>query len=680
MPILKKMGSSSELQVLQRKLEDRIKDLESQLLQRDEKIEELKSKLDKYQSVVHHPTVPCQGPRKQRAQGISAEPKMPKNLEELEKDTPKSHPKNKGSKDLIRSAIEVDDFLRHLSAANIAEIVDCMYAVEFKKDTVIIKEGDVGSRMYVLEEGRVEVTKEGQRLCTMSPGRVFGELAILYNCTRTASVKAISLCKLWTIERNVFQGIVMKTELLRQKQHVELLKGVSKFKNSSEDIIRKLADAVYEVHYEAGVSVAKQGTKEDALYIVTKGKAKETKKNANGKDDVLLRTLLPGDCFGERCLETREETRNSNLTVVDKEGVDCLKLDKEVYLQVIGQNDAAVKANGAKADVRQLPGMESSLASVQLTDLVIITTIGVGGFGRVELVQIKGEPSKSYALKQMKKSHIVETRQEDHIMNEKNIMAEARSEFIVRLFHTFKDRKYVYMMLEVCLGGELWALLRDKNFFDDSSARFYSSCVIEGISYLHSRGIVYRDLKPENLLLDSNGFVKLVDFGFAKKIGSGHKTWTFCGTPEYVAPEIILNKGHDTSADLWSLGILIFELLTGSPPFCGSDPMKTYNLILKGIATVEFPKKINRNAQNVIKKLCKSDPFDRLGYGSNGFKDLCKHKWFDGFNWETLRNRSMKSPFIPKVKGPSDASNFDSYPADETGSPPDDNTGWDKDF
>lgn len=137
--------------------------------------------------------------------------------------------------------------------------------------------------------------------------------------------------------------------------------------------------------------------------------------------------------------------------------------------------------------------------------------------------------------------------------------------------------------MESCLGGELWTLLRDRGHFDESTTRFYTSCVIEAFCYLHSRSIIYRDLKPENMLLDQFGYIKLTDFGFAKKLyPPGRKTWTFCGTPEYVAPEVILNRGHDFSADYWSLGVLMFELLTGTPPFTGPDPMKTYTIILKG--------------------------------------------------------------------------------------------------
>lgn len=131
------------------------------------------------------------------------------------------------------------------------------------------------------------------------------------------------------------------------------------------------------------------------------------------------------------------------------------------------------------------------------------------------------------------------------------------------MYKTFRDDRYVYMLLEACLGGEVWRLLRERGKFDEHTAKFIIACVAQAFDYLHPKGIVYRDLKPENLVFDSRGYVKLVDFGFAKTVGSGNKTGSFCGTVEYLAPELIRRQGHDTAVDYWALGILTHELLTG---------------------------------------------------------------------------------------------------------------------
>lgn len=135
--------------------------------------------------------------------------------------------------------------------------------------------------------------------------------------------------------------------------------------------------------------------------------------------------------------------------------------------------------------------------------------------------------------------------------------------FSSRLYKTFRDDRYIYMLLEACLGGEVWSILRDYKCFDEYTTKFIVACVVEAFQYLHSKGIVYRDLKPENLLLDARGYVKLVDFGFAKEVGVDNKTWSFCGTPAYLAPEMITKDGHSKAVDYWALGILTHELLTG---------------------------------------------------------------------------------------------------------------------
>lgn len=205
------------------------------------------------------------------------------------------------------------------------------------------------------------------------------------------------------------------------------------------------------------------------------------------------------------------------------------------------------------------------MLDIEFNEFEIVATLGIGGFGRVELVKHeKDEQIKTYALKCLKKKHIVDTHQEEHVFSERTIMLSCNSPFICRLYRTYRDNKYVYMLLEACMGGEIWTILRDRGYFDDITAQFIIGCVLQAFEYIHNLGIAYRDLKPENLMLDANGYVKLVDFGFSKYIGYSSKTWTFCGTPEYVAPEIILNKGHDRAVDYWALGVLMHELLTGT--------------------------------------------------------------------------------------------------------------------
>ncbi|XP_046673109.1 cGMP-dependent protein kinase, isozyme 2 forms cD4/T1/T3A/T3B isoform X4 [Homalodisca vitripennis] len=586
-------------------------------------------------------------------------------------------PKTAKSRELIKAAILDNDFMKNLEMTQIREIVDCMYPVEYAAGSLIIKEGDVGSIVYVMEEGRVEVSRESKYLSTLAPGKVFGELAILYNCKRTATIKAASDCKLWAIERQCFQTIMMRTGLIRQAEYTDFLKSVPIFKNLPEETLIKISDVLEETFYNEGDYIIRQGARGDTFFIISKGKVKVTIKQPNTEEEKFIRQLRKGDFFGEKALQG-DDLRTANIVADDPEGVTCLVIDRETFNQLISSLDEI--RTRYKDELVERKKINEEFKDVRLSDLRVLATLGVGGFGRVELVQIAMDPSRSFALKQMKKSQIVETRQQQHIMSEKEIMGEADSDFIVKLFKTFKDRKYLYMLMESCLGGELWTILRDKGHFDDSTTRFYTACVVEAFDYLHSRNIIYRDLKPENLLLDVNGYVKLVDFGFAKKLQHGRKTWTFCGTPEYVAPEVILNRGHDISADYWSLGVLMYELLTGTPPFTGADPMKTYNIILKGIDAIEFPRNITRNATVLIKKLCRDNPAERLGYQKGGISEIQKHKWFDGFNWEGLRNRTLIPPILPKVRNVTDTGNFDEYPPDADGPPPDDVSGWDADF
>lgn len=314
---------------------------------------------------------------------------------------------------------------------------------------------------------------------------------------------------------------------------------------------------------------------------------------------------------------------------------------------------------------------------IQLHDLTYIGTLGIGGFGRVELVRYQKQ--KTFALKYLKKIEMVRQQQQEHAYSEKDIMLSCNSPFIVRLYKTYRDKKYLYFLMEACLGGDVWTILQKNKHFDERTARFMAGCVVEAFEYLHSRNMIYRDLKPENLMLDEQGYIKLVDFGFAKRIGANQKTWTFAGTPEYVSPEIILNKGHDRAVDYWALGVFIHELLVGKPPFRGKNHMKTYNAILRGIDIIELPSRIPKKAQVLIKRLCRQIPAERLGYGKNGIADIKNHPWFSGFEWQRLKERTLPAPLVRPIQSDTDLSNFDEYPKDQD-EPPDETSGWDINF
>uniref|UniRef100_A0A183BVA2 cGMP-dependent protein kinase n=1 Tax=Globodera pallida TaxID=36090 RepID=A0A183BVA2_GLOPA len=613
------------------------------------------------------------------------------------KATLQHHSKSAGCKQLIRDAVQKNDFLRQLAKEQIIELVECMFEMRARAGQWVIQEGEPGDRLYVIAEGQLQVSREGQSLGVMNPGVAMGELAILYNCERTASIQAITDCVLFCLDRSVFQMITMRLGMERHAQLMNFLHKVEIFVGLPEDRLSKMADVMDQDYYAAEHYIIREGEKGDTFFVINSGQVRVTQSIEGELEPREVRVLKQGEFFGEKAL-LGEEVRTANVIALAP-GVEVLTLDRESFLKLIGDlepllkqqrayRDEDIKRRSARTekDARvspiktEIPELEDEFAQIQLRQLKRIATLGVGGFGRVELVCINADKSRSFALKALKKKHVVDTRQQEHIFAERNIMLETRTDWIVRLYKTFRDSKYVYMLLEACLGGELWTTLRDRGHFDDYTARFYVACVLEGLEHLHRRNIVYRDLKPENCLLTTSGYLKLVDFGFAKKLASGRKTWTFCGTPEYVSPEIILNKGHDQAADYWALGIYICELMLGRPPFQASDPMKTYTLILKGIDVLEIPnRRIGKTATALVKKLCRDNPGERLGSGSGGVNDIRKHRWFMGFDWDGLRSRTLKPPIIPKVSNPADVSNFDNYPPDQD-IPPDEFSGWDEGF
>lgn len=267
------------------------------------------------------------------------------------------------------------------------------------------------------------------------------------------------------------------------------------------------------------------------------------------------------------------------------------------------------------------------------------------------------------AMKILKKKEIIKLSQVDHIKSENWILKEIEHPFIVKLIESFQDTKYVYMIFEFIPGGELFRRLRNEGRFSENVVLFYGSQILLAIRYLHLNDITYRDLKPENLLLDKKGSIKLADFGFAK-ILKKNKTYTLCGTPEYLAPEIIKGekKGYGKSVDWWALGILFYEMLVGYPPFYDKKPLGIYKKILTGV--IEFPLFLSNVSKDLIRKLLNPDYKYRLGGKKNG-EDIMKHAFFDGVSFEDLYNGQIESPWTPEVSDQGDTKFFDNYPDDD---------------
>lgn len=306
-----------------------------------------------------------------------------------------------------------------------------------------------------------------------------------------------------------------------------------------------------------------------------------------------------------------------------------------------------------------------SLENAKLSDFQVLNVLGTGTFGKVHLCRHK-TTGLYYCLKVLKKQTIFRFKQMDHIENEKHLLLQLRYPGIVQLYATFTTEDSLVMLMEYVPGGELFYYIRRSGRLDESIARLYAAELVCTIMHLHERNIVYRDLKPENILLDTTGHLKLADFGFAKRVV--HKTWTMCGTPDYLAPEIINGKGHDTAVDWWSLGVLIFEMLAGYPPFTDKDMGTLFRKIQEPEKLI-IPVDFSQEASDLVRRLLVADPTSRLGNIHPDIADIRTHPWFRPVHWDQITARASTGPIIPAVQNPGEMGTFQEEPSQETTAP-----------
>lgn len=290
-------------------------------------------------------------------------------------------------------------------------------------------------------------------------------------------------------------------------------------------------------------------------------------------------------------------------------------------------------------------------------DFEFLKVIGKGSFGRVMLAKHKGE-RKLYAVKVLQKKMILKRNERNHIMSERNVLLKnLHHPFLVGLHFSFQTSDKLYFVLDYVNGGELFFHLQKERYFAEPRARFYAAEITCALSYLHSQGTMYRDLKPENILLDAQGHVVLTDFGLCKEgLREQDTTSTFCGTPEYLAPEVLRKEAYDRTVDWWCLGAVLYEMLYGLPPFYSRDTTEMYDNILH--KQLKLRTNISLSARNILEGLLQKDRTLRLGYTDDG-DEVKRHEFFNPIVWQDLEAKRISPPYRPNLNGCMDLKNID---------------------
>ena len=670
------------------------------------------------------------------------------------------------SKSMIGRVLREHFLFSGMGSAQLSETLRSMRRVVVPPFTVVITEGALGDYFSFVQSGRLEVTQRALPgvVDVLTPGRVFGELALIYDCPRAATVRATEDgAVLWSLSSAVFRDLAQRHLNENLERRVSQLRAVPAFSRLSNEQLRRVSAVMQEERFPAGTQIMYQGQVlvpgvNDKFYTIVQGSVVVTSSplkrrtsaktmvvggvavadaNNNGaaapstptssvlgvppaspgaaastsaapptssEGAVALGTLGPGEWFGEIALLS-DAPRSANVVALGNMGAAtttgsgdtvCLTLSRGAYEQIIYPSPAQADISGfsevRKADNHEIKmryARDGLAASLTLDSLEMGPIIGEGGFSVVRVVKHRSS-GEVFALKTMSKSTIVKRKQVEHVNNERNVLLEVSHPFIMSLIKTFNGVNHVHMVVELMQGGELFSrVLQSGGGLPPKHCAFYAACVVEGLDYLHRKGIVYRDLKLENLVIDTGGYLRIIDFGFAKKLGEGQFTRTLCGTPDYLAPESVLRKGHNQAVDVWGLGVLTYEMLTQYSPFAdssgNSDRVVTFRNILKGVHHVDWSElarpfrsileregasgrlsaDVIRNtneeyarARDLLIHVWNPDPLTRVTPAA-----LKSHPFFSAFHWAHLREGLVEAPWTPDLGGPMDLKYFDVDPA-----------------
>lgn len=628
----------------------------------------------------------------------------------------KEHPVLDEDKQLVTDALHRNRNLNevlNLSDKQVDLFVQVVYRVDFAMGEVVFYRGDYGDKFYIIREGVFEVSGTVTLVAAQKTGTLklragdsFGELALLYDSPRAACVTCTQAGSVWVITRTTFRNVMRLRKEGRIQEYSELVENVSTFKDRIRLEERAaLCDSFEEMYFIRGERIVQQGEEAGFFFMIFEGTC------GVYKDDIWQAELVRGDSFGELAL-LRNDVRQATV-IVTSETCTVLALDQVAFDLLLTHPldhppESRADEHGLDADtveVSRSPNLSSKLknrlqkwkqdskdhvtmshfASMSLSDLHSLGVLGTGSYGHVTLMRDirPGSHGKLYALKALSKSHIVQERLKDMVLNEKSCMELIDTDFVVKLHETFRDREHIYFLLEPCFGGELFDFYNENSetFGSEEHAKFYAACVACAFDHMHERRIIYRDLKLENCLLTSIGYLKLTDLGLAKVVIG--KTYTVCGTTDYFAPETLRQTGHNRAVDWWALGVMIYIMMSGRSPFDAPDPMKIYKKIIKGFAKVNFPPEFSDACVGMITGLGQKKAEERLTMGHLGVQNFKDHPWYHNFTWRLLESRKLPTPFNPAINEDDVVyrlSNAEPKPMPEHAPYEDDGTDWDKPF
>jgi len=588
-----------------------------------------------------------------------------------------------------------------LSEEKIQKLVSVMWREKVVPGRRLIREGDLGAEyFYIIESGAFEVIvteKMGSNhrpgdivhskktvVDVLKRGHTFGELAIMFLVPRRATVICSADASLWVVDRYQFKKIIMTVSEAKVLEYMQIFSSVPLLMPLLTAEKTEMAKVIVEVTFNAEELIVEQGAPGNTFFILVEGKVAVVKDGliAGELEANLAKNTVP--YFGERAL-LYQEARAATVKVIS-ESARCLMLDKDAFDEHMGllkevlENALKSMRGGDERKKKAHHPGDPDRDKILHKELIQCGRIGCGGYSTVDLVQ-RQDTGESYALKSISKGYIVAAKMKGAVANEKDVFYMTSSPFIIKLFETYSTKSTLCFLLEAALGGELFTTYKKQGLFgSDVHTRYYIAGVAYALEHMHDRKVIYRDLKPENLLLDHKGLLKLSDLGSAK-LTTG-TTYTVVGTPDYFAPEMVKASGHDCALDWWSLGVLIFELMAGKPPFESAYPFQTFEKIERGMERVRFPALMIGAAEDLVKALCLRDSRKRLCVLRGGLENLWKQSWYVGFDAAAMKNFTLPPPYVPFVRSNRDLSNFHVNPEDHPRELPyvDPGDGWDDFF